>query len=341
MKQIFRKIILSTTAAAFLLAPNLLVAEEVKWNFSMWGGKRAFTKGIETAKEMWEEADPNFELNIALGDALSPRKQNLDNIKVGAIESGAICAGYHPNKVPLMTVMELPFLLPADLKKRIAIEQAIYEHPAVAEEMKKRWNAKVLFSAILPTYEFMGNKRIAGTDDMKGVRMRISGANAKALQYFGAVPTVVTAPEGYQALERGTIDSFGFPWTYAFGAFKIYEVSKYATEGLAMGGFSCAHVVSLDAWDALPQKLKDMFPEVRETALNAMIEDYAKADEKWYPIFQERLEVVPFPPEERQKLVANAEVIWNEWAKEKDAKGMPGTELLNFVKDLVKKSENQ
>ncbi len=337
MKRSIGKIMAVILGVSLLVVPISLMAK-TKWNFSVWGGKRAFTRGLDIAKIMWEKADPDFELNIALGDALSPRKQNLDNIKIGVIEGAVTCAGYHPNKVPLMTVMELPFILPTDINKRIKIEQRIFEHPAVAAEMKKRWNGKVLFSALLPTYEFMGNKRIARVADMKGVRMRISGTNAKALQIFGAVPTMVTAPEGYQALERGTIDSFGFPWTYAFGAYKLYEVSKYATEGIAMGGFSCAHVVSLDSWNAMPKKSRDMLPEIRQTALQSMIDAYAVADKKWYPIFKEKLEVVPFPTTERAKLVANAEKIWNEWAKEKDDKGMPGTELLNFVKDLVKKS---
>ena len=87
---------------------------------------------------------------------------------------------------------------------------------------------------------------------MKGVKMRIAGLNAKALQSFGAVATMVTAPEGYQALERGTIDSFGFPYTFAFGAYKLHEVSKFATEGLAMSGFMCFEGVSLAPGTSCP-----------------------------------------------------------------------------------------
>ena len=60
-------------------------------------------------------------------------------------------------------------------------------HPLIAKEMADRWNMKYFGPTFLPPYEFMGNKRIAGVDDMKGVKMRISGLNAKALQTFGAV----------------------------------------------------------------------------------------------------------------------------------------------------------
>jgi TRAP-type mannitol/chloroaromatic compound transport system substrate-binding protein len=183
----------------------------------------------------------------------------------------------------------------------------------------------------------MGNKRIAGVSDMKGVKMRISGLNAKALQTFGAVPTMVTAPEGYQALERGTIDSFGLPYTYTFGAYKLYEVSKYVTEGMAMSGLVCFQGVSLTAWNKLPDNLKAKLPQAKEKAVAALLEAYKVADAKWLPIFKEKVEITPFPAAERKKLEAGANAIWEQWAKDQDAAGRPGRAVLNFVKAEVAK----
>jgi TRAP-type C4-dicarboxylate transport system substrate-binding protein len=189
----------------------------------------------------------------------------------------------------------------------------------------------------LPPYEFMGNKRIAGVNDMKGVKMRISGLNAKALQNFGAVPTMVTAPEAYQALERGTIDSFGLPYAYTFGAYKLYEVSKYVTEGMAMSGLVCFQGASLTAWNKLPDNLKAKLPEAKKRSDEALLKAYKAADEKWIPIFKEKLELTPFPAAERKKLEAGADAIWEAWVKEQEAAGRPGREILNFVKAEVAK----
>ena len=146
------------------------------------------------------------------------------------------------------------------------------KHPPIVKEMAERWNIKYFGPTFLPAYEFMGNKRIASVADMKGVKMRIGGLNAKALQTFGAVPTMVTAPESYQALERGTIDSFGFPYSYTFGAYKLYEVSKYVTEGMAMSGFLCWQGVSLAAWNKLPDDLKAKLPQAQELATDGAAE---------------------------------------------------------------------
>jgi TRAP-type C4-dicarboxylate transport system substrate-binding protein len=233
--------------------------------------------------------------------------------------------------------MELPFLAPEKLADNAKVNEAVLSHPLIAKEMAERWNIKYFGPTFLPPYEFMGNKRIASVDDMKGVKMRISGLNAKALQNFGAVPTMVTAPEAYQALERGTIDSFGLPYAYTFAAYKLYEVSKYVTEGMAMSGLVCFQGVSLPAWNKLPDNLKGKLAQAKNLAVDALMKAYKDADEKWIPVFKQKLEITPFPAAERKKLAAGANAIWENWVKEQEAAGRPGREILNFVKAEVAK----
>ncbi len=339
-----RKTLLMTTAvavAALALATtgSAIAAEKSVWNFNVWGGKRAFTAGIEIIKDELEAAAPGqFELKINYGDALGHRKQNSENIKVGAFEAGQMCVGYYPNKYPLLSVMELPFLLPVSLEQRAKVEMAVMNHPDIQAELANLWNMKFFGPSFLPAYEFMGNKRIETVEDMKGVKMRISGLNAQALMVFGAVPTMVQAPEAYTALDRGTIDSFGFPYSYAFGSYKLYEVSKYVTEGLAMGGFMCFQGVNIDTWNKTPEAVRKALPAAQQKAVTALISAYRTADKKWIPIFHEKLEVVQIAPETRAKVAAGAGKIWNEWVDAQEAAGRPGSKMLKFVQDQVSKA---
>lgn len=324
-------------AFTFAAAASASAATTV-WNHNVFGPQRAVTAGIEAMAEFYKkESNGDFEIKIAYGGALGPERQIPEGIKSGGFESGQLCAGYYPNKFPLLTVMELPFLPPRDLAANADVNEAVFNHPLIAKEMAERWNIKYLSPTFLPAYEFMGNKRIASVDDMKGVKMRISGLNAKALQVFGAVPTMVTAPEAYQALERGTIDSAGFPYAYTFGAYKLYEVSKYATEDLAMGGLVCFQGVSLDAWNKLPDNLKGKLKQAQDLARAALLKAYQESDEKWIPIFKEKVEIVKFPPAERAKLVAASGKIWDDWVKEQEAAGRPGKQILDFAKAEVAK----
>ena len=329
------KAIVTTALAAAICVPAS--AKQV-WNFNMFGPPRAVTRGIEAMADFYKkQSNGEFEIKIAYGGALGPEKQIPEGIKSGSYEAGQMCAGYYPNKFPLATVMELPFLAPRNIEARAEVDAAVMNNPMIVKELAQRWHMKYLAPSFLPAYEFMGNKRIRSVADMKGVRMRISGLNAQVLAQFGAVPTMVTAPEGYMALDRGTIDSFGFPYSYAFGAYKLYEVSKYVTEGVGMGGFMCFQGVSLDAWNALPDKLKAMLPEAQKLATAALIKAYAAGDAKWIPIFKQKLEVDPFPPAERQKLAAGAGAIWTKWVKQQEAAGRPGQQMLDFVKAEVAK----
>jgi TRAP-type C4-dicarboxylate transport system substrate-binding protein len=327
------------TAATAMTATTANAADKQVLNFNLFGPKRALTKGMEVVADAVNDmAGDKVEVKIHYGAALGPQKQTPESIKSGGYEGGQMCVGYYPNKFPLLSVMELPFLLPKDLKARAKVETAVLNHPDVMKEMAGRWNIRYFAPALLPAYEFMGNKRIASTDDMKGVKMRISGLNAKALQVFGGVPTMVTAPEGYTALERGTIDSFGFPYSYAFGAYKMYEVSKYSTEGMAMSGFMCWQGVSTSAYDKLPDDVKKALPDLQVKAQEALFAAYEEADKKWIPLFKEKLEVVQFPAEERAKLADGAAKFWNEWVEEQEAKGRPGKKMLEFVKAEVAKA---
>jgi len=322
--------------AALFGAPAM--AETTVWNFNIFGPPRAVTAGIEAAAAFYKkESKGALDIKLAYGAALGPERQSPEAMKAGGYEGAQICAGYYPNKFPLLTVMELPFLPPRSLAANAKVNHAVLNHPLIAKEMAERWNIKYFTPTFLPAFEFMGNKRIASVKDMKGIKMRIAGLNARALQNFGAVPTMVTAPEAYQALERGTIDMIGFPWSYTFGAYKIYEVSKYATEGMAMSGFLCFQAVTVKAWNKLPENLKAMLPQAQEAATEALLKAYKDADDKWIPMFKQKLEVIPFPPADRTKLVAGANAIWESWVKDQEKAGRPGREILNFVKAEVAK----
>lgn len=307
-------------------------------NWNVFGPKRAVTASIEAMADLFNEKGKGVvEIKIAYGSALGPEKQTPEGIKSGGYEGGQMCAGYYPNKFPLLAGLELPFLMPRELEKRVEVEKAVFAHPEIVKEMEKRWNIKYFAPTFLPAYEFMGNKRIETVDDLKGVKMRISGLNAVALQKFGAVPTVVTAPELYTALERGTIDSFGFPYAYSFGAYRLHEVSKYATEGMGLSGFMCWQGISTIAWNKLPDNLKGLLKEGQEKGTKALLKAYKEADAKWIPIFKEKLEVVPFAPEQRAKLEAGASEIWEKWAADQEKAGRPGRAFLEFVKAEVAK----
>ena len=102
-----------------------------------------------------------------------------------------------------------------------------------------------------------------------------------------------------------------------------------------MSGFACVTLASLDSWQRMPEDLKAMLPQVREQAMQASFDAFDEGDEKWLPIFSKRLEIVRFPQQDREKLVAAAKPSWTQWAQQHDEAGLHGSEILRFTQEQV------
>lgn len=88
---------------------------KVEWKLAVWGKPRALTLGAETLKKHVEaRTGGKFTINIGYESFGGP-KEFLDLLKVGAIQAAMVCASYHPDKLPGMGVLDLPFLPVQDL----------------------------------------------------------------------------------------------------------------------------------------------------------------------------------------------------------------------------------
>ena len=343
-KKIFRKQQLIFSCVLVLAAVFVLTIpmeafsadKAVVWNVSIWGGKRAGTRPMhEYAADMEKKTGGAWKFKFHYGSVLSPAKEQLDGLRAGLFEAAFFAPAYAPGKTPLHTVHELPFIAPSDNAHMGKLWIELWKHPAMKKELL-RWNAVPFLPNMLPIYNLMGTKAIRTVEDLKGYRCRVGGEIAKVLRKFGAVPTLVPAPEIYETLSRGTLDAAAFPWTYAFGAYKIHEISQYATV-LSMGTLSMLPVASKTAWDALPEAWKKYHMEWYYKAPEKWAVEYKKADDKWLPIFKKHVEIIEFPASERAKLVARAQEVLDSWVKTREKEGLPGKEILDYY--LKKRKE--
>ena len=118
--------LLSTAVLAGVSLGFAAEAMATEWNVSLWGKRRAFTEHVEKLAELVEQkTGGDFTLNISYG-GLSKNRENLDGISIGAFEMAQFCAGYHRDKNPSITVLELPFLGAETLEQERARSMAPY-----------------------------------------------------------------------------------------------------------------------------------------------------------------------------------------------------------------------
>lgn len=335
----FKKMVCITTVCSLFVAGGIFTyvpkavssPEVITWNVALWGGERDWTRPLHRwVEDMEKRTNGRWQIKLHYGAVLGPAKEHFDGIKAGLFEACQFCCSYAPGKTPLHSVHELPFILPQDAREISELLAALWEHPAFLKELA-RWKAVPLLPAALPQDGLMSTKPIYKAEDFNGLRVRISGEQARVLAMFGAVPAMVPGPDMYEAMQRGTVDALATPWPFAFGSFKIYEVSKYATPNFAPGSKCCAYVVNKDAWKALPEEFKKLHAEWYAKAPKVWAEEYKKGHEKWIPIFKKRgIEFIELPSEERAKLVSKAEIVYEDWIKRMEKRGLPGQEVFDY-----------
>ncbi|MDJ0639255.1 MAG: C4-dicarboxylate TRAP transporter substrate-binding protein [Paracoccaceae bacterium] len=309
-----------------------------EWNVSLWGKRRAFTEHVEKLAELVsEKTNGEFTMNISYG-GLSKNRENLDGISIGAFEMAQFCAGYHPDKNRVITVLELPFLGVSNLEEEVAVSMAVYGHPAATDEMAQ-WNAKLLMTSPMPQYNIVGTGEPRDSlDEFEGMRVRATGGLGKAFESVGAVPTSVTATEAYQAMESGVVDTVAFA-QHAHLSFGTINQADWWTANLNPGTVNCPVVVNIDAYESLSDEHREALESSIPESLDHYLANYGQLLEQWESILAEKnVAKVEIPEAElaafREKA---ADPIRAQWIADMEAQGLPGQELYDLVQETLKK----
>lgn len=332
MNKMLTGAIVATIGAAFVTE-----AAATEWNVSVWGKRRAFTEHVEKLAELVSaKTNGEFTLNISYG-GLSKNKENLDGISIGAFEMAQFCAGYHRDKNPTITVLELPFLGVETLAEEVAVSHAVYAHPAVQADLA-RWNAKLLMTSPMPQYNIVGTGAPRDTlASMEGMRVRATGGIGKAFAAVGAVPTSVTATEAYQAMTGGVVDTVAFA-PHAHLAFGTINRAEWWTSNLNPGTVNCPVVVNTDAYAALSDEHRAALDNSVEGAIEHYLTNYAALLERWDSILVEKdvksVELAEAELAEFRKIAADP--IREQWIADMSAQGLPAQELYDLVMTTLK-----
>jgi TRAP-type C4-dicarboxylate transport system substrate-binding protein len=329
--------LLGRTALATIALTLGTEAMATEWNVSLWGQRRAFTEHVEKLAELVDErTGGEFTLNISYG-GLSTNRENLDGISIGAFEMAQFCAGYHPDKNPSITALELPFLGVTSLEQEARISQALYEHPAAVEDLA-RWNAVLLMPSPLPQYNLVGmGDAPQSLDDFEGLSVRATGGIGAAMETIGAVPTSMSATEVRQAMDSGVVTAVSFA-PHAHMAFGTIENGEWWTTNLNPGTVNCPVVVNSDALDDLSDEHREALMGSVDDALDHYLTFYnEKTMAAWGPALDERgIERVTFSDAEIDAFrEASADPAAAAWIEENTKRGLPAQELYDFVTGMI------
>ena len=195
-----------------------------------------------------------FQLQVFGAGEIVPGLQVADAVQNGTVQMGHTASYYYIGKDPAFAFgCAVPFGLNA---RQYNAWWYLGGGDALFNEVLAEYNIRALLCG--NTGAQMGGwyrKEIKGVEDLRGMKIRISGIAGQVLAKLGAVPQVLAGPDIYPALERGTIDAAEWAGPYDDEKLGFQKVAKYYYYPAWWEGGPALHLyVNLKAWNELPRE---------------------------------------------------------------------------------------
>ncbi len=239
-------------------------------------------KGLEpTFATIAKETGGKLKWKLLSGGQLFGLRASLTSVGGGMADAGVIIPSFVQSKLPHVYTMVDMAMFPEDglVATSAATDTIFNDCPECLADFRKQKTVPLGFYA-LTTYKLLCNTKVIKLTDVKGKRMRTSGANGRWAKAMGGTPVAMTGPDMILALQRGQIDCVIGPLAWV-KAYRIADHIKYVLD-FPMGTFiAAAHfVMNRRAWDGLSKAEKKIMLKVmpRSSAM-ASIDGYV-ADDK-------------------------------------------------------------
>ncbi len=165
-------------------------------------------------------------------------------------------------------------------------------------------------------FRFLMAKPIASLGDLKGKRIRASGAqDARAIQFLGGSPQTIPANELYTALQRGVVDgAYRAPNdAWSFGERDVYKAMIATPMQLSPGGVYIATRV----WDKLSDAARKIVTDTAEGMEREVLDYYFNADQASIQKLQANgMKIIQVDAAAKKRLAAARNAYWAELLKQ-------------------------
>jgi TRAP-type C4-dicarboxylate transport system substrate-binding protein len=289
--------------------------------------------GDSWAKEIEKRTNGKVKITYYPGGALLKGPQMYDGVLKGISDIGMSVFGYSRGVFPSMEAMDLPMGYPNG-KAATAIINEFYNH-FMPKELNK---VKVMYLHAHGPGLLHSKKAVYKMEDMKGLKIRSYGFNAKTAEALGGVPVAMGQGGVYEALQKGVVDATLSPMEVLKG-WKQGEVIKYTTECYSVGYTAGMYVVmNLDKWNALPKDVQKVILDVNKEWIpkhGEAWDDSDKAGREFTLSLGNK--IIPLSKAESDRWANAAAPVIDAYIKDKAAEGLPAKDYVDFLKAAVMK----
>jgi len=317
-----------------------------EWTFAYPGKREAPPKGSKFELNVYEyyisevekRTKGRLKIEPEWGGGMGKVKEMPQLITSGVIEAGMSPVEIFPDIYPLHGMMTNPMWGIPDLAQDSLLQQYCWNHPFLDEHYAKANQIYGTSICPLPMQPFIrkGVGEITKAEDLEGLQFRSFGYTSSWAEALGMASVFIPGFEVYEAMQKGILD-VSCHKEPGIDAHKLYEVSDRMIEfTLYTGaGASGGMTINLDAWNSLPQYIKDIYREVEADATAYAVEYFNYWSEQSLALGKENgMEYYKLSPEENAKLQAAGLASWEDWLA--DTEKRPGGEKVReYLADCI------
>jgi TRAP-type C4-dicarboxylate transport system substrate-binding protein len=294
--------------------------------------------GFNVYAKMIEKAtDQRVKVTVYPAQTLVKGAETYEAVTGGITDIGWAFHGFFPNRFPLSSVVWIPGMgIPSSVVGGKVLMDLYYKFPEIQAEYP---GVKMLFiHCHTPAGIGTSKKRVRVPADLKGLKMRISGAMPTAfMKAHGVTPVSMGPGNMYPNMQKGVINGYCIDWE-GIDNFKMYEVTKYWCQSSWYTGlFFC--VMNLDKWNSLPPDIQKAIDSV--SGYNGAYVIDKSQDDAEDPVRKKcaeyGIEVIDPTPEEMAQWQAAGDSFKAKWIAEMEAKGLPGQKVFDECVRLIQK----
>ncbi|MFH1488392.1 MAG: TRAP transporter substrate-binding protein [Pseudomonadota bacterium] len=266
---------------------------------------------------------------------LCPVAESFDNTASGVVDISESYTFGVPGRFALSEMLMIPEMgFPTSLSASRALWHLYKTFPEVKAEYA---GVKMLWLMATPPAKLNTKKKaVKRLEDLKGMKIAVSGSTmVKVGTALGLSPVTMSTNDLYEAADKGVVDGFVRP-VELLVARKLAEVAKYVTD-VDLGHDLFFVVMNQKKWDSLPPEVQKVFNELSgDWAVDFAGTQWDKFDlEAATTVKAKGIEFITLPAQEHAKWVKRLAPIKDEYAKDLEAKKLPGKKILDDLKKFA------
>ncbi len=213
----------------------------------------------QVAAVVKEKTNGDVEFQLFPSSQLGNARQMIEGTQFGSLESTVMPAAFLGGFNPVVSVFDIPFVLPEDSAKANALRTGPFGKYVLDSFSSRGMTAIMLWPN--GRKNMTSNKPLAAMADFKGQKFRVMDSKILIEQFSAVGASAIALPFGelYTALQTGVVDGEENPLD-TIATMKFHEVQKYLVVS-QHGAMEDVALFNTAWWNSLPEEYRTIIVE--------------------------------------------------------------------------------